>query len=62
MAGVLLPIFRKWLKKLQRRCQRGQAVQEKGIEMREMGVEVGEDKGDRRMCMRTKEFISLPLS
>ena len=41
IAGVLLPILRKWLKKMQRRCHRGHAEQETGIEMREIGVDVG---------------------
>ena len=41
IAGVLLPILRKWQKKMQRRCHRGHAEQETGIEMREIGVDVG---------------------
>ena len=41
IAGVLLPILRKWLKKMQHRCHRGHAEQETGIEMREIGVDVG---------------------
>ena len=45
IAGILLPILRKWLKKMQlccqRRCHRGQVEQETGIEMREIGADVG---------------------
>ena len=41
IAGILLPILRKWLKKMQRRCHRGHAEQETGIEMREIGADVG---------------------
>ena len=45
IAGILLPILRKWLKKMQRCCQRcchrGQVEQETGIEMREIGADVG---------------------
>ena len=41
IAGILLPILRKWLKKMQRRCHRGQVEQETAIEMREIGADVG---------------------
>ena len=45
IAGILLPILRKWLKKMQlcyqQRCRRGQVEQETGIEMREIGADVG---------------------